>query len=361
MFGVPSAFKGRQAYEKFLLAHFSGRRSALSKVGTAGFGDCKIARVFPGGSGALTAVIECNGKLSIRKVSEGEGIARLKDQYDWLERQQGGNLPVVPVRNWQDAAEYSHYEMPYDAGAVDMYEWLHSVSFERATSTLVQVLDSVSRHHDQWRESGQPAPDLLRKYLEDKVISNITIAREAIAPLIDPNAFRINDEVYSMKEWAFLQNLDGLIQLFSDRSQTDIHGDLTIENLVVNSNRTWMIIDPNPTSIYKTRLMDWGKLLQSLHKGYEGLNRGAKCECDLGSIRFFVQRSDLYHHLHGVLIGQIASRFGIEAIREVELHEIIHYLRLLPYKFRANEEAGLLFFGVTCMLIREFKKKHAIP
>ncbi len=359
LLGVPSAFTGRQAYDNFLLAHFSGKNGSLTRLGTVGFDDCKIARVFSGGSGAITAVVERDGKLSIRKVAEESGASRLRDQFVWLEKAASTPLPVVPVRGWRAQSNFSYYEMPYEVGAVDMYEWLHSVPFERAAATLLDVVNAVSRHHEAHWQS-EEAPDLLKQYLVEKVLGNIATTKEMVGRLIDLKEFRINDDTYSITEWKFLEDVDQLMTLFVDTRQTDIHGDLTIENLIMRNDRTWMIIDPNPTSKYKTRLMDWGKLLQSLHKGYESLNRGVKCEYDFESIRFSAQRSDLYQHLHSLVLEQLYYRFGQETMREAQLHEIIHYLRLLRYKFSVGQESGLLFFGVTCMLIREFKATYDI-
>lgn len=42
-------------------------------------------------------------------------------------------------------------------------------------------------------------------------------------------------------------------------------------------------------------------------------------------------------------------------MQQVYLHELVNYLRLIPYQLRANREAGLAFFGGLCLLVREFQ------
>jgi aminoglycoside phosphotransferase (APT) family kinase protein len=148
--------------------------------------------------------------------------------------------------------------------------------------------------------------------------------------------------------------------LFKYTSQTDIHGDLTIDNLIIKNDRQWMMIDPNPTSVFKVGLMDWGKLLQSLHKAYETLARGANIECGPNYINLAFQRSDRYEQLYGVVMEELRLLYGKQGIKEALLHEIIHYLRLIPYKLKVEDQSGLLFFAVTCILIREFKEQYEI-
>ena len=106
--------------------------------------------------------------------------------------------------------------------------------------------------------------------------------------------------------------------------------------------------------------MDWGKLLQSLHTGYEFLDRDTKVAFDQKSIRFVSYRSDKYQELYTVLLAELEKRYGASGVKQAFLHEIVHYLRLLPYKFKFNDEKGLLFFSVTCSIIREFKGRYGI-
>jgi hypothetical protein len=251
--------------------------------------------------------------------------------------------------------------MPYESGALDMYEWFHSVPYEKSNLVLLETLNIISEFHQEtMSQSSERDELLLLNYLQDKVISNCENIRSLLESFFNLDKFYINGEEFSFDEWRFLFNVIALRGMFKNICQSEIHGDLTIDNLIMRPGEKWMIIDPNPTSGYKNPLMDWGKLLQSLNKGYEFLNRNDSCRYDQDSIQYVNHSSHLYHLLHKDLINEIKMRFGNDALREARIHEIIHYLRLLPYKFARSEKGGMLFFGVTCKLIREFREEYGI-
>jgi hypothetical protein len=358
-FGLPSSFSGRGAYSNFLHSHFSGNVDLLSKIGVQGFEDCKISRVFHGGSGAITAIIEKPRGLSIRKVSNLSDAQKLIDQYNWLQSASNRGLPVTSVFNFINERNFCFYEMPYLLGTVDMHEWIHAVPIGQSKHALRNLIQVMSEYHSS-NSIGESEDSWLNDYLNSKVIDNISLVKDAVSQLIDPFDFKINGEVFSISEWYFLENVDLLKSIIKDTTQTDIHGDLTIDNLIIHGDQNWMLIDPNPSTIYKSALMDWGKLLQSLHTGYEFLDRDTKTNFNQNSIKYTSYRSDRYHELFIFLLTELNIRYGDDGIQEAFLHEIIHYLRLLPYKFKVNDEKGLLFFAVTCKIIREFKDHYEI-
>ena len=50
----------------------------------------------------------------------------------------------------------------------------------------------------------------------------------------------------------------------------------------------------------------------------------------------------------------LRERFGEDGLREIRLHEIVHYFRLTPYKFRKSAGSGLVFLGCLCLLVKEY-------
>lgn len=358
-FGLPSSFSGKGAYSNFLHSHFSNNIDLLSKIGAQGFEDCKISRVFNGGSGAITAIIEKPQGLSIRKVANLSETQKLEDQYNWLQSAFNKGLPVTSAFNFTNHHNLCFYEMPYLLGSIDMYEWIHAVPIEHSKEALNNLIHVISEYHSA-NSTAEKKAGCLDDYLNVKVIKNISLIKDAVYQLIDPVDFKINGESFSIREWDFLENVDLLKSILQTTTQTDIHGDLTIDNLVIVGSKSWMLIDPNPSTIFKSALMDWGKLLQSLHSGYEFFDRDTKVVFDQKSIQYPSYRSDRYHELFVILLSQLRHKYGASGIKEAYLHEIIHYLRLLPYKFNVNDEKGLLFFALTCTIIREFKNRYEI-
>lgn len=357
--GLPSSFSGKGAYSNFLHSHFSNNIDLLSKIGVQGFEDCKISRVFHGGSGAITAIIETPQGLNIRKVANLSEARKLEDQYNWLQSTSNQGLPVTAAFNFVNHNNFCFYEMPYLLGSIDMHEWIHAVPIDNSKQTLNNLIKVISEHHSL-NSMGEPKANWLNDYLNSKVIKNISAIKDTVSQLIDPFDFRINGDVFSISEWEFLEDIDLLKSIIRNTTQTDIHGDLTIDNLIIDGAQNWMLIDPNPSTIFKSALMDWGKLLQSLHTGYEFLDRDTKVVFDQKSIKYPSYRSDRYQELFVFLLSELKYRYGDAGTKEAFLHEIIHYLRLLPYKFKANDEKGLLFFAVTCTIIREYKVRYGI-
>lgn len=357
--GLPSSFSGKGAYSNFLHSHFSNKIDLLSKIGVQGFEDCKISRVFHGGSGAITAIIENAQGLNIRKVANLSEAQKLEDQYNWLQSASNQGLPVTAAFNFVNHHNFCFYEMPYLLGSIDMHEWIHAVPIEKSKQVFNNLIQVLSEHHIS-NSTGEPKSSWLNDYLNSKVTENISAIKDIVSQLIDPLDFRINGDVFSIGEWEFLNDIDLLKSIIGNTIQTDIHGDLTIDNLIIDGAQNWMLIDPNPSTIFKSALMDWGKLLQSLHTGYEFLDRDTQVVFDQKSIKYPSYRSDRYQELFIFLLSELRSRYGDAGTKSAFLHEIIHYLRLLPYKFKANDEKGLLFFAVTCTIIREFKVRHGI-
>jgi hypothetical protein len=355
--GVPSQFSTINPYNSFLISHFSGQDKTLKNLGLAGFKNSKITRIFLGGSNAITAIIENNSSIKIRKVAHITDRERLHDQYEWLIKNKT-LIPVTNAFNWTSDGECCYYEMPYEYKSLDMYEWTHIVDVQDSISMLTNIINELNIYHNNTLIV-KASDRYLEEYLTNKVLNNIKTIKSVVSDYLDISNYKINGVKYSVSEWDFLLS-SNLANYFTYNSQVQIHGDLTIENIIIKENGDWYLIDPNPSKNYSTALMDWAKLLQSLNKGYENLNRYVSCLVANDGIEFINQRSDKYQALHNLVISSIKVNFPNNGVREADLHEIIHYLRLIPYKFSSGSESGLLFFAITCILIREFKIKYEV-
>jgi len=68
-----------------------------------------------------------------------------------------------------------------------------------------------------------------------------------------------------------------------------------------------------------------------------------------------LHRSFQYESVYRHVVDGLTQRLGADGMQQVYLHELVNYLRLIPYQLRANREAGLAFFGGLCLLVREFQ------
>ena len=137
---------------------------------------------------------------------------------------------------------------------------------------------------------------------------------------------------YDLDEWRVFQDRHWVRRQLPSRDETVIHGDLTLENVVVSPGHAhgFYVIDPNPENIFDSPLIDWAKIMQSLHLGYEALNRSAQTSFHDRAMVLPIARSEAYASLHRLLESEIVSRFSDEALRETYFHELVHYVRLTP-------------------------------
>lgn len=355
---VPSGFKDFQSYSVFLRSLFDPADSVISHFGMRALDDGIINRIFHGGSGALTAQVQVNNDLIIRKFAIGNARLKLSNQSDWI-RAHACSLPIVAVVNQQMDESWFYYDMPYSAGSRDFYEAVHSDPVPSSMKILDELISTMEEFHRSTRVE-DASDETVLNYIDEKILKNVQLISSKIGNLIDLPEFSINGEKYSFAEWDFLKDRDWLLSQFRDRRMSTIHGDLTIENVITDrfTERGWFLIDPNPENVFNTPLIDWAKLFQSLHLGYEIMNRGVSCNIHGEDIRFFCPRTLAYQSLYEHVSQRFLSLYGAQGLREIHLHELVNYLRLTPYKFQYGIEPGLLFFANTCILIREFKKRY---
>jgi hypothetical protein len=343
-------------YEYFLASMFSGDNRVVSGFGLKADDDAIVHRLLQGGSDALTALVETRGGgLVIRKFAVDVPAEKLRVQADWIRAQGNRGLPLVNIAADREGPGFYRYDMPFVVSSDDLYDVIHTAPLEHGRALLLDVIDHV---HDFHRAScrGIADEDVVRAYLRTKAVANAARILQFVRSTLPSERYSINGESFHVDEWFRLLDLTWLAAQVRDRRITTIHGDLTIENVIVapTSEAGWYAIDPNPGNILDSPLIDWAKLMQSVHLGYEGLNRSAPSSLQGGEIRLLLTRSRAYAELHSTLETQIIRRLGSDALREVYFHELVHFLRLTPYKIRRDARQGLTFFACTSLLLRRY-------
>lgn len=341
-------------YGAILDAHFTGRASTVAHFGLYGLDGAIVRHLLPGGSDAITAVVDTDQGLAIRKFANGDAGRRLQDQVRWLGDHKD-ELPLAEVVSQRRFASKFHYDMPFLSSARDLYDAVHIMPPADSRRLLEDVVGHVGRWHAN-HAAGACPDEALSAYIDRKIIGNARAALDFARARL-PESYRINGVAHGLGEWDCL--LDGAwagAQMPS-RATGVIHGDLTIENIIVCPERPrgWYLIDPNPGNLFDTPLIDWSKLMQSLNLGYEALNRGTPARVQGDEIDVMFHRSRVYSDLHSGLREQLRERLGADGLRQVAFHEIVNYLRLIPYKIRQNPAAAMTFFASASLLLRRYK------
>ncbi len=350
-------FKGEAEYKYFLTSLFSGNNNVAISFGLDAIDDGKVHKLFPGGSDAITAMVEVNERLVIRKFAVGAAGDKLRAQREWLGNYRSNSFPLVDIiRDCQKPQSY-HYDMPLVVASNDFYDFIHTNPVAQSKRVLTEVIEHITRFHDS--HSAEAASDaIVQKYLADKAVANAGVIIK-FAKTFLAERYRVNGMEFNLEQWKFLQDPGWLLAQISDRSTGVVHGDLTIENIIIAPQQSpdWYIIDPNPDNVFNTRLIDWAKLMQSVHLGYEGLNRNFSCTVGDNSIQLLFTRSQAYTELHNQLESLIRSKYGEEGLREIYFHELINYLRLIPYKIRQDPQKGICFFGCASILLKRYLER----
>jgi len=357
--GARKRFKAEAEYDYFLASLFSGNNKAASLFGMEALDNGTVHKLYGGGSDAITALVEVDGgALVIRKFASGDAGVKLRQQQDWLTRHRVDDFPLVEVLGGQARTSAYYYDMPLVVPANDFFDFIHSNPPETSQVILGQVLERMSSLHQRHLQAETPRATI-DKYLREKAIGNAQKVLEFARNLLPGGAYEVNGRPCHLDSWKPLLDPAWLSQQIRLEASTIVHGDLTIENIIVapRVQEGWYIIDPNPDNVFNSPLIDWGKMLQSLNLGYEALNRNFSCTLDGSSIRMAFTRSQAYTQLHEYLEGQLLQRFGERGLREAYFHQLVHYLRLVPYKIRQNPQKGLAFFACTSVLLHEYRER----
>jgi hypothetical protein len=349
-------FRNTSDYSALLAAHFTASRQIVSAFAGEGMDDIIVHRILPGGSDAVTAVVEVHGDLTIRKLATGDSGRKLSLQVEWL-RTHASALPLPAVLHESWHGERFHYDMPFTVTANDFYDVIHTSPIESSRRVLREIVDEMTLFHER-HDRGRVTNAVVDQYLETKVRANARAIREYAGGLLKEE-YAINEDEYRLSDWDCLLDLEWLRRQVPSRRIAVIHGDLTIENIIASPSheRRWYLIDPNPSNILDTPLIDWAKLMQSLHLGYEGLNRGSLPTLSGDEMRLPLTRSSAYADLHRTLLALLSERLTPHELREVAFHELVNYLRLIPYRIRQSPQKAMAFFGCASILLREYARE----
>lgn len=324
--------------------------------------DVAIIEDFSAGSNATTMLCSKDGQLFYRKYSFGKDADKLKEQIDWIHEHES-KLTLTKISN----EYYSHgvclYDMPFVDNAVSCFNFVHTNQFDYSWSTLKKALIDIDKnlHSINRRKADE---ETISKYIDSKVTKNIEKIESAqsIKPILKYEYIYINGKKYNnLNYFKKYLNEEHLKEIFKDDFYSDIHGDFTIENIIClkkKSKKNFYIIDPNTGNLHNSPYLDYAKLLQSIHGGYEFLMNTKNVSYENNKIEFLFTKSSVYNKLLDELVIYLKEKFGEKALKSIFYHEIIHWLRLMPYKINKNEgEKSLLFYAGLIMVATDVEKR----
>ena len=309
------------------------------------------------GSNATTMLCMDHSGTFWRKYAFGADGDKLAVQLEWL-RAQEGRLPLCNILRGEAEPGCCWYDMEYSAQAVSMFRYLHSNPVEKSAAILRDVLATLDKTLYTPAKSADPAA--LAEYLDKKVDGNLARIREArgLRELCEYDRVWINGAPYlGLPALGRLFDRTYLTELFADDPIATIHGDLTLENIICRTGAdTWYLIDPNTGNLHESPFLDYGKLLQSLHGGYEFMMMTPRVSVHENRIEFTFTRSAAYDALFAEVRAYLESRYTPRQVESIFLHELIHWLRLMPYNISKDRKRAPMFFAGLLMVANDIAR-----
>ena len=209
-------------------------------------------------------------------------------------------------------------------------------------------------------QSDEEASDeLITQYLQEKLFNNNKKISKAFPNYWNKSDLYINGDKFNSPGAIFEKiKISHLLKIINYKKISRIHGDLTIENIIKIPNGWYLIDSADHNNIFSCKMLDFGKLFQSLHYGYEILNSTSNCNETENGLFFSDNRSLQYKELFKFLRGYLVDTYGQDSLMEILLHEIICYSRMLPYKIRLFPTKASIFFAIYVILINEFHDRY---
>ena len=314
-----------------------------------------IIRDFSAGSNATTMLCMKKDEIFYRKYAF-EDIEKLYEQVENEKR----NLPLPKIIRKEKTGSYCYYDMLYKPSSIPLFEYIHSMPFEETWDMIKNILKRLEEilYVNNVRKADAES---INRYIDSKVSDNLKKITDSkiLKKLFKYDEVIINGKPYK-NLFYYLEYLskDYLFNIFKDDIYSDLHGDLTIENIICNLNTVeekekFYIIDPNSKNINNSANLDYAKILQSIHGGYEFMMRTYDVSVEENKINFLYTKSHAYFYLYKKLNEYMNLKFSKEKIRSIYFHEIIHWLRLMPYKLKKDGKRALIFYSGLIMVLND--------
>lgn len=340
----------------FLETYFSNERREYIESYLKINQNILIIRDYSAGSNATTMLCMNNGKNFFRKYAFGADGDKLYQQIEWLQRFKD-IIPLPDIMQYQKQDNFCYYDMPYDSQAVGLFDYAHSMPKENAWKFIKKATECLE--NSLYKVNQRPADKAtIDEYIKSKVNKNLDKIMNAkyVKRLMEYDEIIINGRSFhNLPYYLPYLSEEHLYDIFKNDTYSEIHGDLTIENIICTRNADgdddFYIIDPNTGNVHDSSNLDYGKLLQSIHGGYEFLMATKNVSIERNRINFVFTKSEAYTYLYDMLDKYMREHFEEERVKSIYYHEIIHWLRLMPYKIEKNGKRVLLFYAGMLMVM----------
>lgn len=302
-----------------------------------------------GMSEANTFLVKTKNNIFIRKIASNEASLKLKKQYRYIIENK--YLPFPKILNKKEENNVFYYDMEYYSKMINFFTAINYFSVKKSWTILTKILNDINKSYINVDNDNKYYNNLFyEKYIKNNM--DISLSNSFIKELSKYNSFFVNNvEVPNilklnkeLKKYNFSLNYD--IKY--------IHGDLTIENILVNENQDYVIIDPSP--MCNNIFCEYSKLFQSLHGKYEYLKNLITYEVEENSIKYGNYSTKKYSELFDLTKQFIIDNYGYEGLKTIYFYEAVCHLRTLSYMVRLKKNNSVLMLALSGLALKEWIK-----
>lgn len=315
------------------------------------------------GSYARTYFIKKDNKFLYRKIAtkQSGGVDKLIDQLQFvLKYNKELNFSKIDYYDYTD--DYCLFDMITNSNHEKFFDFVKNNNINKSWELLKTQIQLINTFHNNHIVNFNK--DNLEKYISDKIFGNVkTIYKncgEYLAPFLAFDKIKINGTIYNNINHYFGENgiftYEKLYNIFKNDKCSLIHGDFTIDNIIYNKeNQSVYLIDPNTINLHETSFLDFSKLLQSLHGNYEYLCELKDVNTQNEEITYSLANIENYKKLYNPYSSYLQEMFSSDDYKSIYLHEIVHWLRLMPYKLNKNPKTAVLFYAEMIVILNDFE------
>jgi hypothetical protein len=323
--------------------------------------DKKIqVKILKGGSLASTTLVKTGDKKYVQKSISLGNSAKLREQYNWmLDKLDLEFIPNV-ISEEESEKEYS-FQMEFVDSHLPFKEFIEENITLKSYDILCEILNSVQ---DAFYSKGvrKKSRDKLEAYIDQKVIKKISDSLE-LQSLNSLGTFEklvINgseyDNIFQILDKIKVDNC--MMNDLADFYECNIHGDLTVENIIITEQEKFKLIDSNNENIISCPFVDYAKLYQSLRSGYEYLLEVKDISVENNSINYSCNINGKYTELFECLKAYLGERYSGSELAKILFHEAVHYCRLLPYRIKSDPSIAAVFYAQVVICFNDFYQEY---
>ena len=343
-------------YTNFLDEYFSVSPISRAIESMEINGQCFIRSVLVGGSKAKTILIQYKNQLLVRKISSSDESKKFNFHNEWLNF--NNKFKFVPRIISTGKIGQAHYiDLEYIDDSQSLSEFINHNDISSTVRVLKEII--VKLDGTIYKKS-KPISDesILINYVDQKVfkkIDEVKLFSMELELLYQYENIQINGSDYLNLPNCInlIMNNKKMINLLSSFNQSDIHGDLTLENILVKNDK-FFLIDPNNENLISDKIVDYAKLFQSLNSGYEFLIKQSKVTIDKDKIFFIDNKSYQYEEAFKQLVIFLNTRISKDQVSSIYFHEGIHFCRLLPYRAIKDINTVPIFYAIATICFNNF-------